>query len=274
MALLDQLLENFMSNSTFGDFLFSDPQSLTPPKPKTPAFLEGSTPTGPSQAQSAGPGNVFILKNNPQGGFTRLMRPEGNPFTQAESQTDFSQFFNAQQPTQQPVQQPTTVQPMSQPTVPAPAAVAPRQTISSVLHQTFGGIPTAQASNSANTDVSKLANAIAIQESGGRYNAISPVNRNGGRAYGKYQVMDSNIPAWTKEVLGYSMTPKQFLNDPEAQEKVGQAKIGQYLQRYGNPADVAAVWFSGRPLKGNYSTDVTGTSVPKYVKNILANLGV
>lgn len=100
----------------------------------------------------------------------------------------------------------------------------------------------------------------------GKYTALGKPNNRGQRAYGKYQVMDFNIPAWTKEALGKTLTPKQFLNSPEAQEAVARYRIGQLYKKYGNVADVASVWFSGRPVaKAGNAKDATGTSVSQYV---------
>lgn len=126
------------------------------------------------------------------------------------------------------------------------------------------------------TNIASIKQAISKIESSNNYRALSPVNRNGERAYGRYQVMASNIPAWTREALGQSLTPQQFLNSPEAQEATVEYQLSKIYQKYGNPDDVAAVWFSGRPLRGNTSTDITGTSVPKYVSNFrkaLASIG-
>lgn len=114
--------------------------------------------------------------------------------------------------------------------------------------------------------------AIAKQESGGRYNAVGPKTSTGDQAYGKYQVMGANIPTWTKQALGVSMTPQQFLASPGAQEAVASAKFQEVFNKYGNWQDVASVWFSGRPLSGNRSKDVTGTSVPQYVANISSTM--
>lgn len=112
--------------------------------------------------------------------------------------------------------------------------------------------------------------ALGQQESSGDYKAVSPKNFDGDQAYGKYQVKGSNIPAWTKQYLGESMSVQDFLNNPEAQEKLFQARATERFQKYGNWNDVAAEWFSGRPLQNNNSQDVTGTTVPKYVQNIQA----
>lgn len=119
--------------------------------------------------------------------------------------------------------------------------------------------------------LSSFKTAIATQESGQRYNAIGPATSKGNRAYGKYQVMDFNIPSWTKAALGRSLTTQEFLNSPEAQEAVADYKFNEYFKKYGNWEDVASVWFSGRPVSqaGN-SSDVTGTTVPNYVRNIIS----
>lgn len=110
---------------------------------------------------------------------------------------------------------------------------------------------------------------IAKVESSGNYGAVGPVTEKGNRAYGKYQVMDFNIPTWTKEVLGQSMTPQQFLASPQAQDAVAKAKLQEAYDKYGTWEDSASVWFSGRPLSGNTSKDVTGTSTPEYVQRFL-----
>jgi hypothetical protein len=141
-------------------------------------------------------------------------------------------------------------------------------------YQELTGYFTNDLSMSQNGSMDSFKAAIAKQESGGRYNAIGPTTSKGNRAYGKYQVMDFNIPSWTQQALGYSMTPQQFLNSPEAQEAVATYKFNEIYKKYGNWGDVASVWFSGRPVSqaGNAS-DVTGTTVPRYVQNILSMMG-
>lgn len=116
--------------------------------------------------------------------------------------------------------------------------------------------------------LSKLMGAIGKLESSNNYQSVGPMTKKGDRAFGRYQVMGANIPAWTKEVLGRSLTPSEFLQDQRAQDAVAQAKLGGYLNKYGNINDAAALWFSGRPLKNNQSKDILGTSVPDYIKKI------
>lgn len=125
----------------------------------------------------------------------------------------------------------------------------------------------------AGVSIDALAEAIGYVESRGNYQAIGPVTQDGHRAYGKYQVLDSNIGPWTTRALGIALTPAEFLADPSAQDMTARDSIGRALAQYGNPADVASVWFSGLPLTtaGN-SQDVTGTTVPQYVQAVLARL--
>ena len=103
-------------------------------------------------------------------------------------------------------------------------------------------------------------------ESGGRYDAIGPIaNKAGNRAYGAHQVMDFNIGPWTQEVLGQAMTPQQFLANPQAQDAVYKAKMGQYIQKYGSPEAASRAWFAGEGgMNNRNATDVLGTSVQGY----------
>lgn len=83
------------------------------------------------------------------------------------------------------------------------------------------------------------------------YRALGPTVQSGDRAYGKYQVMGANIAQWTKDALGQSLTPQQFLASPEAQERVFEHRFGGYVQKYGSPEAAASVWFTGRPSAPN-----------------------
>lgn len=111
-----------------------------------------------------------------------------------------------------------------------------------------------------------------IESSGGNYSAIGPLTSNGDRAYGAYQVMGANVPSWTQEALGYSLTPDQFLADPAAQDAVFNYKFGQYVDKYGSASDAASVWFSGRPLSMSSGLSDGFTSVPTYVSSFNNNV--
>lgn len=119
--------------------------------------------------------------------------------------------------------------------------------------------------------------AIAGIESAGQkdpYAALGPPTRTGDRAFGKYQVMGANIPAWTKEHLGQEMTPEQFLANPQAQDAVFKGQFGKYVQQTGNPQDAASMWFSGKPLaQGAGLKDQLGTTGQQYVDKFNAGMG-
>ena len=134
----------------------------------------------------------------------------------------------------------------------------------------FEGInPSYQLPNNPTDEtLSRLMRSIGKLESGNNYASVGTRTKTGDRAYGQYQVMGSNIPIWTKEVLGRSLSPEEFLNNPEAQDAVARAKLGRYLKQYGNINDAASLWFSGRPYQGNTRKDILGTSVPEYVKTV------
>jgi hypothetical protein len=112
-----------------------------------------------------------------------------------------------------------------------------------------------------------------------KYNAEGPVVQTGRyagqRAIGKYQVMENNVRDWTKEVLGKEMTPDEFKKNPEAQDKVFDAKFGQLLEKYGNFQDAASAWHSGRPLAEAIKAGATDsyTKTEDYVKRASAAFG-
>lgn len=61
------------------------------------------------------------------------------------------------------------------------------------------------------------------------------------------------------------MTINEFLASPEKQDALIRYRAEKDYAKYGNWDDVASVWFSGRPVSGNTSSDVLGTTVPDYI---------
>jgi hypothetical protein len=124
-------------------------------------------------------------------------------------------------------------------------------------------------------------NAIAAIESAGSgdYNALGQlISRKGGagpgvtdRAYGRYQIMGSNIPQWTQQALGKSMSPQEFLADPKAQDAVFDSIFGDYVKKYGEQG-AASMWFTGRPDAPN-AKDALGTTGQDYMSRYMAGLG-
>lgn len=107
---------------------------------------------------------------------------------------------------------------------------------------------------------------------GGNYSALGPWT-GGDRAYGRYQVMGNNIPSWSRQALGRSITPEQFLANPSYQDAIFDDQFGRNIAKYGNPQDAASVWFTGRPQSaGAGARDVLGTSGSGYVEKFNRNL--
>ncbi len=124
-------------------------------------------------------------------------------------------------------------------------------------------------------DLDAIMASIKSLESKGNYQAMGKQTKSGDRAYGAYQVMGANIPSWTKEALGHELTPDEFLQDREAQDTVARYFMGKSFAKYGNPDDVASVWFTGRPYAqaGGTVADVTGTSNDEYINIFREGLG-
>lgn len=112
--------------------------------------------------------------------------------------------------------------------------------------------------------------AIAAQESGGNYHVVNSYG-----AVGKYQVLKSNIPGWSREILGYSITWQQFRDSPQLQEKIVQGKLRKYYDAWG-PRGAAAAWYAG---PGNHNLDMSthsqpgGPSIKGYVDSVIARAG-
>lgn len=115
-------------------------------------------------------------------------------------------------------------------------------------------------------------NAIAGQESGGNYNA-----ENGDTgAYGKYQIVPSNWPAWAEEAGIGADAPRT----PENQEIVARFKLGQYYDKYG-ARGAAIAWYGGEGAL-NYSDEALNRkqgdngeypSINEYADEVLGRMG-
>ena len=78
--------------------------------------------------------------------------------------------------------------------------------------------------------------AVGAQESGGDYGATNSRTK----AFGKYQILPSNWPSWSRE----AGLPEGAEQTPENQEKVAKYKLGQYFDKYGAEGALVA-WYSG-----------------------------
>jgi hypothetical protein len=106
----------------------------------------------------------------------------------------------------------------------------------------------------------------------GRYDAVGPRHPKLGRALGAYQVMEANIAPWSKAALGYEIDADTFLKNPDLQDKIFDAKFGQYARKYG-PSGAAQAWFAGEGGVGKNRKDSLGTSTGKYAMMFERNLG-
>ncbi len=104
------------------------------------------------------------------------------------------------------------------------------------------------------------------QIEGGRYGIVNSIG-----AVGAYQVMKANIPSWTREALGHSMTWQQFRASKSAQDAVARYKLGKYMAKYGAEG-AASMWFSGQPNPNSRSSDGYNT-VRQYVNKVMAASG-
>jgi hypothetical protein len=127
----------------------------------------------------------------------------------------------------------------------------------------------ATVSRAKGGEFEQFLNSIAKQESGNKYKAV---NSSSG-ALGKYQIMPANIPSWSKEALGRSITPQAFLRNPRLQERVARYKLRQYYRRYG-AAGAAKAWYGGESAARKSSSTRQGSypSINSYASQVTSRL--
>lgn len=112
--------------------------------------------------------------------------------------------------------------------------------------------PVVRTPQKAVHQVVALRRAIIGQESNGDFRVV---NRDSG-ALGYGQVMPFNVPSWSQEALGYSLTPEQFLANADLQLQIIEHRLTKYWREClrlsgGNEAIavrmVASYWYSGDP---------------------------
>lgn len=119
----------------------------------------------------------------------------------------------------------------------------------------------------------RFMNAVRQQESGGNYGAGNSIG-----ATGAYQVMPANIPSWTREALGKSVSRSKFRSSKSIQDKVASHFLNKYVKKYGY-GGAAAAWYGGPGAGAKYSRGVRnnsnqrgGPSIANYVKQVLARM--
>jgi hypothetical protein len=86
--------------------------------------------------------------------------------------------------------------------------------------------------------------------------------------------MPANVPSWSKQALGVSLTPQQFLKSPGYQDRVAKSKLQYYFNKYG-AAGAAKAWYGGESAARKTSNVKQGAypSINKYAKSIVSRLG-
>lgn len=117
--------------------------------------------------------------------------------------------------------------------------------------------------------------AISTQESGGNYGAVG-VPTKYGTAYGKYQILDSNIEGpggWDAEALNRDISVQEFLNSPKLQESIARTKLSEYFKSYG-PGGAAKAWYAGPGNADSTSTapQYGGPSITEYANSVLRHM--
>jgi hypothetical protein len=104
--------------------------------------------------------------------------------------------------------------------------------------------------------LAKFMYAVGKVESGGNYYARNPVSG----AYGKYQIMPSNWPAWAKSYLGNSKAKQT----PANQEKVAAGKFTALHRSLDSWRRVAYWWLTGSKRTSGWSANAT-----RYVNKVM-----
>jgi len=94
------------------------------------------------------------------------------------------------------------------------------------------------------------------------------------RALGRYQIMQSNLPEWSRQALGREVTADEFMADPKLQDQIFDAIYGGYVSQYGERG-AASKWFTGsenEPQRSDVHGKLTGESyADRYMKALGMN---
>jgi hypothetical protein len=106
--------------------------------------------------------------------------------------------------------------------------------------------------------LSRFMRAVGHIESGGRYTARNPVSG----AYGKYQILPSNWPAWARQYLGDATARPT----PRNQERVAAGKMTSLYRWLGSWRRVAYWWLTGSSRTSGWSASAT-----RYVRTVMTH---
>lgn len=118
--------------------------------------------------------------------------------------------------------------------------------------------------------LAQFMDALSGQESGGDWEAEN--DRTG--AFGRWQILPSNWPAWAVAAGLPANAPQNAAN----QEAVARHRLGLYWQEMGNWADVAAAWYSGQRINPQTLDRLQGVppgsepTIRQYINGVLGKL--
>ena len=118
-------------------------------------------------------------------------------------------------------------------------------------------------------------NSIADIESrgSGGYKAVGATHKTMGRALGRYQIMEANLPQWSKDALGRSVTAEEFMANEKIQDAIFDHRFGKYVEKHGEE-NAARAWFGGEGgISKPNRTDVHGKkTIGSYGETFVSNL--
>ena len=119
------------------------------------------------------------------------------------------------------------------------------------------GVAPTGVSAAAPRSLARFKAAVGSVESGGRYDARNP--RTG--AYGKYQILPSNWPAWAGQYVGSSAARQTARN----QERVASGKMSSLYRWLGTWRRVAYWWLTGSDRRSGWTRTAT-----RYVERVMS----
>jgi hypothetical protein len=116
--------------------------------------------------------------------------------------------------------------------------------------------------------MANYAAAIRKIESTNRYHITANAGR-GRTALGAYQILDANLPSWSRAALGRSVSQAEFLRSPHIQDRIFHHRFGQYVRKYG-PHGAARAWLGGEgAARGGEGADRFGSTPASYASKFM-----
>ena len=135
-----------------------------------------------------------------------------------------------------------------------------------------GGASNTTSVESSNVPAEEKARVAGIETPGAKnpYTVVADSGK-GDLVLGKYQVKESNLAPWTKQVFGKELSVPEFLGNPAAQEAVFSQIYGGYRAKYG-PEGAGRAWFAGPGNVNNpNASDKNGMTAGRYGAIVAGN---